>query len=862
MKISKAVGIDLGTTRSLIGIMSADDRQIHLWRNEFGEATVPSVIQWDKDKKAFKVGQDALLTRHKEPYPIQSVKRQMGYSTDIVHNGKKYKPEQVSAEILKFLKNCGQDLIREKLEHKSSIPYMLDRAIITIPAYFNNPKIEATRKAAELAGLKTLELLFEPTAAAIYYCWKHKITDGNFLVYDLGGGTFDVSVLRRTGGSFDVIGTAGDNVLGGDTFDMALAEYIIQKLNEGKYNMDLDVEKDPQDKARFDYFVHRAEGIKKRLSAENVTLFADAACPLPDKDGNSINVELKITRPQFEKLIQPYVKNTIKTCYDALDNAKEKAKGTFKGLEDIDYILLVGGSTWIPYIKESIRDQLCAKEGEPGRAKCADVSQDSPDECVAMGATLLAASSGGIIYEDEEKNLSLHMEGASISADDEYKIRGKVFKHSKKGKKKGASPFAGYTLALSQDDDDDLEVVEIDNKGNFKFEEVIIEADEASKITLILRDEADKEAGVFSRTVEMGDAIDSGTAPINSQPIWIYAQNSKGERVKETIIETGASLPCERPGTFSTSQEDHVLFKIYQGDIEIKEASQEFEQPQPVPTKIEFNISMDTQGNMVVRSIVGNLKPFVMELEPPPPPPPPTKEDAEKAMKEFQAASQELPLPKRRTLEAKVAAIKKELDAALNRGDIPMANERLTELRSITQEISDTARKLYPPREDFNELVRETKNLISNHQDKLENADELMKNVDAQVEKGNQAYRDNNQQDWAECINKIKGQRKYVYKQIDKGPNGDMPPMQFLVPAIAAELLTKLTQLSGICKDQTLVQEAERHIVTLSSIPPMFTSDDEARRYIPQIQAAIKCVEKIERSMGHKDPGSGLPTLG
>ncbi len=863
MKISKAVGIDLGTTRSLIGVMDIEDKNVHLWRNEFGKATIPSVIQWDAENDCFKVGDDALLTWHKEPTPIRSIKRQMGYGVEIEHAGKTYKPEDVSAEILKFLKKCGYDLVKEKLQGQSSLEYVLDRGIITIPAYFDQPKIEATREAAKLAGIQTLELLFEPTAAAIYYCWKHKIRDGNFLVYDLGGGTFDVSVLRRIGGSFDVIGTAGDNVLGGDTFDMALAEYIIQSLNKAQYNMDLNIEQDPQDKARFDYFTYRAEGVKKKLSDEDVMLFADAACPLPDKDGNSLNVELKITRAKFENLIEPYITNSIQTCYEAIENAKKKAKGTFKGLEDIDYILLVGGSTWIPYVKETIRCKLCAKNGESGRAKAVDISQDAPDECVAIGAALLAASSGGVIFEDEEQKIRLHLDGASISADDEFKIKGRVEPH--KAAKQGGddSPFNGFTMSLSQDEDEVQEVVEINEHGRFMFEEIIVEADQASKITLTLRDLSEETLGVFSRTVGQGEDIDKGTAPINSHTIWIYTKNRKGEKVKNIIIENGESLPCEKTVPFATTEPDHVLLKIYQGDIEIKEALQSFETQQQPGTKMDFSISMDTQGDMVIRSIVGDLKPFVMELQPPPPPPPPTKDDAEKVFAEFESASQELQQGKRRSMEMRARRIKKDLNTALDRGDVAMANERMAELSRMTDEITDSAPQLHPPMEEFEDLVREVRDMISRASDKLPNADDLLKNVDAQMKKGQHAFRENDQQGWAECFNWLQGQKEYIQERLRKDKKSDkMPPLIFLVPALASQLISELQQLCTGCSDQVLLDEAERHIEILDAIPTLFASDDEARMHVSKIQAAVTFKKRMETAMGRKptNGSDGIPS--
>ncbi len=656
MRISRAVGIDLGTTYSRIGILDMEYKVIHLWKDGFGKATVPSVVQWDPEKKEFKVGEDALLTRHKKPYPIRSIKRSMGFNVAIEHGDIKMHPEDVSAEILKFLKKCGETLVAEKFGKSSDgkTPYIVDRAIVTIPAYFNNPQIEATRKAAELSGLKTLELLHEPTAATLYYCWHHKINDGNFLVYDLGGGTFDVSILRRSEGVFEILGICGDMVLGGDTFDMALASFILDNLKKGgKYNLNLDVQKDPQDKALFDYYVWRAEGIKMQLSTEMQVLFCDGACPFPDKNGNAIHVEMKITRPQFEELIAPHINRSIdEIVKTALNLASEKAKGTFKGLEDIDYILLVGGSTWIPFVKSTVREKLCKKGDKPGRAKCEDVFQDEPDECVAMGAALQAAASGGIIYKDEENNLSVHIKSAALVSNEEYRLRGNVYRDDPE-KEKAGSPFNGYSINLLQDGESFGET-EVGVDGGFCFEGIYLDPGKASKVTLALHNLEHKEIGRYTRTVGLGEGVGNEGATVNSQPIWLWVLKNNGAWVKEILVEASESLPCEKEFLFFTDNPKMITFWLYQGNVEIKKVTQTFDVELPIGTKIDFSMHLDIQSNIIIRSKIEGLAPFVMELEPPPPPKPPTKEDVDNLNAQFNAIKTELQPIKRKMAEQKV----------------------------------------------------------------------------------------------------------------------------------------------------------------------------------------------------------------
>jgi len=852
MQISKAVGIDLGTTRSLIGIMDADDREIYLWKNKFKQATIPSVVQWDENKKGFKVGHEAVINQHQKPYPVRSIKRNMGYANKIPHNGVEYSPEEISAEILKFLKSCGEELVKEKMDRlPQNIHYVVDRAIVTVPAYFDNTKIEATRKAAEMAGLKTLELLNEPTAAAVYFCWKKNIPDGNFMVYDLGGGTFDVSVLRRSSGSFEILGTAGDNVLGGDTFDKALAEYIIGVLNEGGYNLNLNVQESADDAALFDYFVHRAEGIKTTLTDQNEALYTDTSCPFKDKEGKSIIAEMKITRPQFLKLIEKHLLRTIEISMKAIEIAKEKALGTFKGLEDIDYILLVGGSTYIPAVRKMVQEAFCAKEGEKERAKCVNVEIEEPDECVALGAALLAAATGGIIFHDEQSGINLHLEGAAIVGGEEYKARGRLYKDDNGSTEN--SPFAGHILALSQDGEA-LEETEIDNQGHFRFEEVGISSDGVSHLAFTLKDGATASLVSFSRFVSRGQQIDNDSTAVNSQDVWIYTRGSKAKMEKTVVVKASEKLPYSHEFSFTTTDEKQVLFIIHQGEKEIRKASQTFTVPQGIGTRIQFSMSMDKQGNMIVRSMVGDEEPYVMQLDAMPPEPFPTIEEIEAKHREVKACLQELPAGQRRVHEMKVKRIVNELETGIRQGDGALINERMQELKSFLTEVCGGHIVLSPPHEEFDELAQEIRQLIDSNRATLNNPEEQLKNLDVQITAANTAYKEKDQQALNEALAKTGQLKKYIKKQLEKIDPPPDPPLQFLVPRAARYLIAEIEQLCRMVDSAELKREGERHIEDLERIPMIFASDEETRPYIPTIQAAFKFKEKVEKIIGRSQP--------
>lgn len=241
-QISKAVGIDLGTTNSAVAIMNATDTDIVLHKDpKTKRETTPSCVWKDPRSQQKIVGTKAFQRIGTTPEPIRSIKRVMGKQV-LVHLGaEQLTPEQVSALILSEMKQqIEEDVARFSSE---STEWIVDRAIVTVPAYFDQPQIEATRKAAEMAGFQVLELLHEPTAAASYYCWQNQVQNGIFLVYDFGGGTFDVSILRCIEGAFEVLGISGNNRLGGDDIDSILAEELRQRLLSEEYALDLDIKK-------------------------------------------------------------------------------------------------------------------------------------------------------------------------------------------------------------------------------------------------------------------------------------------------------------------------------------------------------------------------------------------------------------------------------------------------------------------------------------------------------------------------------------------------------------------------------------------------------------------------------------------
>ena len=352
--MGKIIGIDLGTTNSCVCVYEGGEAKVIA--NAEGGRTTPSVV-------AFKNGEMLVGSKAKHqavinPETISSIKRLMGTNEKVKANGKNYSPEEVSAMILGDLKKTAESYLGEDVKE----------AVITVPAYFNDAQRQATKNAGKIAGLDVKRIINEPTAAALAYGLDKQDKNEKILVYDLGGGTFDVSILELGDGVFEVLSTSGNNHLGGDDFDNKLVDYIIESINKEE-KVDLS-----KDKMSMQRIKEAAEQAKKDLSSMTST---QISLPfIAQVDGAPVNFEMDITRAKFEELTRDLIDSTLEPVRKALKDAKLTKK-------DIDKVLLVGGSTRIPRVQELIKEEL-GKEPSKGV---------NPDEVVAMGAAI----QGGVL---------------------------------------------------------------------------------------------------------------------------------------------------------------------------------------------------------------------------------------------------------------------------------------------------------------------------------------------------------------------------------------------------------------------------------------------------------------------------------
>ncbi|CCO64072.1 Chaperone protein DnaK [Listeria monocytogenes serotype 4b str. LL195] len=357
MTMSKIIGIDLGTTNSAVAVLEGGEAKII--PNPEGARTTPSVVGFKNGER--QVGEVAKRAAITNPNTISSIKRHMGTNYKETIEGKDYSPQEISAIILQYLKSYAEDYLGETV----------DKAVITVPAYFNDAQRQATKDAGKIAGLEVERIINEPTAAALAYGMDKTETDQTILVFDLGGGTFDVSILELGDGVFEVHSTAGDNELGGDDFDKKIIDYLVAEFKKDN-GIDLS-----QDKMALQRLKDAAEKAKKDLSGVTST---QISLPfITAGEAGPLHLEVTLTRAKFDELTHDLVERTIAPTRQALKDANLSAS-------DIDQVILVGGSTRIPAVQETIKKEL-GKEPHKGV---------NPDEVVAMGAAI----QGGVITGD------------------------------------------------------------------------------------------------------------------------------------------------------------------------------------------------------------------------------------------------------------------------------------------------------------------------------------------------------------------------------------------------------------------------------------------------------------------------------
>ncbi len=370
---NKIIGIDLGTTNSCVAVREGGETKVIT--NAEGARTTPSVVAFKGDE--IQVGDVAKRQAITNPNTVSSIKRHMGDANyRVTINGKKYSPQEISAMILQNLKATAEAYLGEKVT----------KAVITVPAYFNDAQRQATKDAGKIAGLEVMRIINEPTAAALAYGIDKTEKEQTVLVFDLGGGTFDVSILSLADGTFEVLSTNGDTMLGGDDFDNKIINWLADEFK--KQNPGIDLLKDNMARQRLKDAAEKAKKDLSGITSVQISLPFISMGP-----AGPLHLELTLTRVKFNELTKDLVDRTMIPVRNALRDAGLTAK-------DIDQVLLVGGSTRIPAVQEAVKRELGK---EPNKSV-------NPDEAVAVGAAI----QGGVLSGDVKDVLLLDVTPLSL----------------------------------------------------------------------------------------------------------------------------------------------------------------------------------------------------------------------------------------------------------------------------------------------------------------------------------------------------------------------------------------------------------------------------------------------------------------
>lgn len=355
--MSKIIGIDLGTTNSCVSVIEGGEAKVI--PNKEGNRTTPSVVAFKGEERI--VGLSAKNQAITNKNTISSIKRHMGEDYKVDVDGKNYTPQEISAIVLQNLKESAESYLGDKVT----------KAVITVPAYFNDAQRQATKDAGKIAGLEVERIINEPTAAALAYGMDKADQDKTIMVYDLGGGTFDVSILELGSGVFEVVSTSGDNKLGGDDFDQKIIDWLVAEI---KTNYDLDVTNDGQAMQRLKQEAEKAKKDLSSLTTVHISL------PFIGMNANGpVSAEFDLSRAKFDDMTRDLVQRTLTPVRQALKDADLEKN-------ELDEVILVGGSTRIPAVQEAIKNEI-GKESHKGV---------NPDEVVAMGAAI----QGGVLTGD------------------------------------------------------------------------------------------------------------------------------------------------------------------------------------------------------------------------------------------------------------------------------------------------------------------------------------------------------------------------------------------------------------------------------------------------------------------------------
>jgi molecular chaperone DnaK len=799
--IRKTIGIDLGTTNSVIALLDPTDSRFISGKDERGRPTIPSVVGYDPQRGDLIAGRAAQALRslntpgpsqQAPTLPLASVKRFMGLERAFALGHHQLTPPDVSACILRHLR----DLLGAALQDPR---FLLDSAIIAMPAYFNHNQIEATRHAGEQAGFEVVELLHEPTAAAIYYSWTLQHGDATYLVYDLGGGTFDVSVIRHRLDDYEVLSVSGDPFLGGDDFDRLLASHLLEcgrwtaegpggstavSAPQAARLFDLGT---PSGTRNFARLVQVAEGIKIELTG-SAQVRRDVPELVRDEEGRALSLEACVERVVFERLIRDKVVRTIDCCHEALARASERAR---LSLTDIDHVVLVGGSSRVPLVRETVRAAFCNPDLSE-HVRSLEPLLHEPDLCVAYGAALRAATHGtrylfrGLQAQESEAentSLELHLTSPVNTREVRYLTTGVV---------RSETPdfwLDGGSVRIRSLETGLTDEAFLDERGTFS-QEVELQPEGDNRLEFTVCDGAGREAVSLVVVVRhRTGAQPLGQAVLPTQlitkPLQIEVLTRGRQRVKQIVAPVGASLPgVFRCTCYTHDQSARIVVPIYEENRVVKQmVLADLDRTLPIgsPVEVEFRIDVKHQIEVRVRVRQGVNQEERCEtatIEAPPPPGRPTRGEIDEVQRRIDDLLPQFSGRFRTRMRARATQLRQDLVEALQYEDEPRAVQRFAELLEMLQQLQAShGQALQPPWPHFAQLVRHCLELTEEVASRTgRDREELAEHIRTQERYAEQAYEEYNQALYRECADNLEKYAGYLRQlQSDLGSRPPRP---------------------------------------------------------------------------------------
>jgi molecular chaperone DnaK len=839
--VRQTAGIDLGTTNSVIALLGPLGSQLLTGLDEQGRSTLPSVVGWDTGRQQLVAGREAqaLVSPGGDSAPVSlpltSVKRFMGLDRGFPLGPLSLSPPDVSAVILRELRERMTRTLADSPTSRCEMsPTLIDQAVITMPAYFNHNQIEATRQAGELAGYEVVELLHEPTAAAIYYSWVENHQDATYLVYDLGGGTFDVSIIRRRLNDYEVLSVSGDPFLGGDDFDRLLATHLIETGTWKRGDDPADARplfdpNTPEGAVPFARLVRLAEGIKIDLTAsERVERYVPR---IMESDDRVLSLEATVTRTAFNRLIKDKIDRTIDCCHEALGRLRERA-----GLQlgDIDHVILVGGSSRVPLVREVVQATFC-NPGRPEHVRNPEPLLHEPDLCVAYGAALRAAGHGTRYVFDRGNagDLELHLTSPDSTRETAYQAAG-VVRVPTDQITPSFSPDEGGSVRIRSLATGLVEEAFLDAHGAFAQDlELSPETDNALEWTVCDADGRECARLVTNvRHQAMGRPLGQGVLPTQLivKPLGIEVLTPARQRIKQIVAPIGATLP----GTFrcvcrTADQSGRIVVPIYEENRVVKQLLIEDLDPTlPIGSPVEVEFTIDCAHTISVSVRVRGTGARGDRCETATVLPPnltvrPTKAEIEEVERALEQALEQLTGRPRARIRTRSAQVRQELLEALSYDDEPKAIQRFAELRDLlTQAEQIRTQMIDPPWPRFAQLVRQCLDLAAEVATRTgRDREELFHHIHAQDRYAEQAWEEHNQALYRECWDNLSRYAGYL-----------------------AQLLREVLPRQGAIPQQP-------------SRPP----EEEARDEVQRFRGFLSLVWKSAREKKRTDLESGLADI-